>query len=91
MKTVKSRFQIFLDHHLEPLMKQGNSYIKYTSTFLKKLRAIGRISTGALLVIAEVVGLYSSIHHDESLKVLRKKYDKSIDKTIPTEDIIIMT
>ena len=38
----------------------------------------------------EVVGLYLSIPHDEGLKVLRKQYDKFIDKTVPTEDIIKM-
>ena len=35
-----------------------------------------------------MVGLYPSIPHDEGLKVLQKQYDKFIDKTIPTKDII---
>ena len=68
-------------------MKQGNSYIKDTGGFLKKLRAIGEIPKGAILVKADVVGLYPSIPHDEGLEVLRNKYDKFIDKTVPTEDI----
>ena len=33
----------FLDHHLQPLMKQGNSYIKDASDFLDKLRVIRKI------------------------------------------------
>ena len=52
-------------------MKQGNSYIKDTGDFLEKLRATGEIPKGAILVIADVVGLYSSVPHDEYLKVLR--------------------
>ena len=39
---------------------------------------------------ADVVGLYPNIPHDEGLKVLRNHYDKFIDKTVPTEDIIKM-
>ena len=71
-------------------MKQGNSYIKDAGDFLEKLRAIGEIPKGAILVTADVVGLYPSIPHDEGLKVLRNQYDQFIDKTAPTEDIIKM-
>ena len=80
----------FLDHQLQLIMKQGNSYIKDTGDFLEKLRAIEEIPKGAILVTADVVGLYPSIPHDEGLEVLRNKYDKFIDKTVPTEDIIKM-
>ena len=38
----------FLDHQLQPIMKQGNSYIKDTGGFLEKLRAIGEIPKGAI-------------------------------------------
>ena len=55
----------FLDHQLQPIMKQGNSYIKDTSDFLERLRAIGEIPKGAILVTADIVGLYPSIPHDE--------------------------
>ena len=36
-------------------MKQGNSYIKDTSDFLEKLRAIGKIPKRAILVTADVL------------------------------------
>ena len=58
---------------------------------LEKLRTIGEIPKEAILVTTDVVGLYPSIPHDEGLKVLRNQYDKFIDKTFPTEDIIKMT
>ena len=73
----------FLDHQLQPIMKKGNSYIKDTGDFLEKLRGIGEIPKGAIV--------YPSIPHDEGLKVLPNQYDKFIDKTVPTEDIIKMT
>ena len=59
-------------------MKQVNSYIKDTGDFPKKLRAIGEIANGVIIVIRDVVGLYNSIPH------------KFIDKTFSTEDIIKM-
>ena len=37
---------------------------------------------------ADVVGLYPSITHTEGLEVLRKQYDKFLQKKVPTEDII---
>ena len=80
----------FLDHHLQPLMKQGETYIKDTGDFLEKLKTVGEIPKGAILVTADAVGLYPSISHDGGLKVLRKKYDKFKDKIVPTEDIIKM-
>ena len=64
-------------HQLQLIMKH-----------LEKLRTIGEIPKGAILVMADVVGLYPSITHDEGLKVLRNQYDKFIDKTVPIEDII---
>ena len=69
-------------------MKQGNPYIKDTGDFLENLRAIEEISKGAILVTADVVRLHPLIPQDEGLKDLRKQYDKFIDKTGPTEDII---
>ena len=48
----------FLHHHLQTLMKQGESYIKDTRDVLEKLKRIGKISKEAIFVTADVVGLY---------------------------------
>ena len=90
ISTPTEKVSEFLDHQLQPIMKQGNSYVKDTGDFPEKLRAIGEIPKGAILVTADVVRLYASIPHNEGLKVLRNQYDKSIDKTVTTEDIIKM-
>ena len=71
-------------------MKQGESYIKDTGDFLEKLKRVEGIPKGAILVTADVVGLYPSIPHDGGLEILRKQYDKFKDKMVPTEDIIKM-
>ena len=39
--TPTEKVSEFLDHQLQPIMKQGNSYIQDTGDFLEKLRAIG--------------------------------------------------
>ena len=47
-RTPTEKVSEFLDHQLQPIMKQWNSYIKDTGDFLEKLRAIGEISRGAI-------------------------------------------
>ena len=83
------RFQNSLTINYNPSWNK-EIHIKATGNFLEKLRATGEIPKGAILVIADVVGLYPSVPNDECLKVLRNQYDKFIDKTVPTEDIIKM-
>ena len=73
----------FLDHHLKPLMKQGESYIKDTGDFLEKLKRVEGIPKEAILVTADVVGLNPSIPHDGGLGILRKHYDKFKAKWFP--------
>ena len=54
------------------------------------MKRVGEIPKREILVIADVVGLYPSIPHDEGLKVLQKQYDKFKDKIVPAKDIIKM-
>ena len=51
----------FLDYHLQPVMKGGRSYVKDTQDFLEKLKHLGKMPPNAILVTADVVGLYPSI------------------------------
>ena len=73
----------FLDHHLKPLMKQGESYIKDTGDFLEKLKRVEGIPKGAILVTADVVGFYPSIPHDGGLEILRNSTINSRTKWFP--------
>ena len=65
----------FLDHHLQPIMKSGASYIKDTNDFLTKLKNLKKVPHNAILVTADVVGLYPRIPHNEGLEVLKKQLD----------------
>ena len=66
----------FLDHLLQLIMKQGESYIRDIGDFLAKLKAAGDVPKGAILVTAYVVGLYLSILHSEGLDILKRQYEK---------------
>ena len=69
--TPTEKVSEFLEHHLQPIMKQGESYIRDTGDFLAKLKAAGEVPKGAILVAADVVGLYPSIPHSEGLNILK--------------------
>ena len=88
--TPTEKVSEFLDHCLHPLMKERKSHIKDTADFLDKLKDLGEVPEGAILVTADVIGLYPSIPHTEGLEVLRKQHDKFLHKKAPTEDIIKM-
>ena len=79
----------FLDHHLQPIMKSGMSYIKDTNDFLSKLKNLKKVPDNAVLFTADV-GLYPSIPHNEGLEVLKKQLDNFYEKSIPTEDLVKM-
>ena len=51
-------------------MQDSWSYVKDYGDFLKKIRNIGKIPEGAILVTANVIGLYPSISHEVSLEAL---------------------
>ena len=71
-------------------MKQGESYNRDTGDFLAKLKAVGEVPQGAILVAAELQRLYPSIPHSEGLGILKKQYENYSDKKVSTEDIVKM-
>ena len=70
-------------------MQNGASYIKDSNDFEYKIRNID-IPNDALLVTADIVGLYPSIPHEAGLSTLREALDKRTCKEIPTENLIKM-
>ena len=71
-------------------MKQGESYIKDTGDILAKLKTAGEVPNRAILVTADVVGLYHSIPYSEDLDILKKQYENYPNKRVSTEDIVKM-
>ena len=80
----------FLDHHLKPVMQGGKSYIKDSAHFLEKIKTSRCIPDNALLVTADVVGLYPCTPLQAGLIALKKALDKRLLKKIPTDDLIKM-
>ena len=57
-------------------MEESVSYIRDTENFLKRARKKkkrSKIKDGAILVTAEVVGLYDSICHEPGLETLKER------------------
>ena len=65
-----------MDHHLQPIRKQGETFIRDIGDFSEKLKAAGEVPKGVFLVTADVVGLYLGIPHSEGLDILQKQYPK---------------
>ena len=88
--TPTEKLSEFLDHHLQPVMKAGKSYIKDSGDFLEKLKTLGNIPPNAILVTADVVGLYPSIPYDAGLKALYEKLEERTEKKIPSVNLVEM-
>ena len=71
-------------------MQNGWSYIKDSGDFIKKINNLDSIPENAILVTADVVGLYPSIPHEVDLRALREALNKRDEKTIPTEELLKM-
>ena len=80
----------FLDSHLKTIIQESRSYIKDSADFINKFGQIGSIPENAILVTADVVGLYPIIPHKAGLKALKNALAKRKQKHIPTEKWINM-
>ena len=89
--TTTEKVSEFLDFQLKSVMQSSKSYIKDSGDFIRKIKDIPFISINAILVTADVVGLYPSIPHDSGLKALRNILDKRKNQNISTVDLIKMT
>ena len=74
--TLTEKVSEYLDFLLKPVMQDGWSYIKDTGDF-QKIKRLGKIPEGAILVTADVVGLYPNIPHDLGLQSLRKRLNET--------------
>ena len=80
-----------MDNVLKSVIREGWSYIKDSGDFIKKLKNIDHIPQDAIMVTADLVGLYQSIHHDACPKTLRKEFDNRENKEISTDDLTKMS
>ena len=78
----------FLDYQLKPVMQNGKSYIRDSGHFLEKIKNICTLPENAILVTADVVGLYPSIPHQAGLNALKEALENKSVKKIPIENLI---
>ena len=79
----------FLDHHFQPVMNGGKSYVKGTNHFLEKRKEL-EVPPNAIFVTADVVGLYTSIPNDAGIKTLHEKLEERNVKTVLMQDLVNM-
>ena len=56
----------------------------YVYKKMKKIKNIGKIPEGAILVTADVIGLYPSISNKAGLEALRKRFSERDSPKVPT-------
>ena len=82
---LKQTISKFVYGHIKDYVPQIKSYVKYTQHFTKRLKSIGKLPEGSLLVILDVLSLYTNIpNHERILAVaaqLRK--DRTKDPITP--------
>ena len=78
--TVTEKVSELLDHVLKAVMQQKGSYIKDSGDFIKKLKKIKDVANDAIMVTADVFGLFPIIRHDVGLEALRKTLDEQVNK-----------
>ena len=79
-----------LDSQLKEIMQNGWSYIKDSNDFIKKTKHLKNIPDNAILVSADVIGLYPSIPHKAGLRALKEVLDRREEKKTSTEDLAKM-
>ena len=52
----------FVDFHWKPVMQNGWSYIRDSNDFIDKIKNLKNLPSNSILVTADIVGFYPSIH-----------------------------
>ena len=55
---------------------------------MEKLKHLGKVPYNAILITADVVGLYPSIPHEADLEALYEKLEERAEKKIPSLDLV---
>ena len=77
-----------MDFHLGLLVKEIPSYIKDTTHFLLKLRALTNLPPETMLATLDVTSLYTNIPHSEGIEACRTALNSRRIRQPPTDDLI---
>ena len=84
------RISAYVDHHLQPLVKQLDSHIKDTHDFLDKLKNLNTpLPPGTILVTIDVTSLYTNIPTPQGLAAMEAYlYTRPANATPSTQFLI---
>jgi len=75
---------VFVEHHLQEIAQTHETYLKDTPDFLRKISKIHSLPENAMLVVLDIVALYTNIPPDEALSSVKESLDERKNKEIPT-------
>ena len=78
----------YVDHHLQPIVKQIPSYVKDTNDFINKINTVKSVpKNNYYLVIMDVRSLYTNIPNAEGISAVKGAFDNYPKKTTSTKVI----
>ena len=77
----------YLDYHLQPILKEILSYVKYIQDFLKKLKS-KRYTSREPSRTLDVRSLYTNIPNNKGIKAVKESYEKYKEKTVSKKVVI---
>ena len=78
----------FLEFHLKPILQNCKSNIKDSIDFINKIKSMHSLPKNAILLTADVVGLYPSTSHGAGLKAPRETLEERDLQKILTNDLV---
>ena len=94
--SLTENISVIVDRFLKPHIPSIPSYIKDTNHFLERLRNLGDLPVGALLVTLDVTALYPSIPHEDGLSALAlfladRNFNPSVSQDIASLARLLLT
>ena len=77
----------YVDHHLQPIVKQIPSYVKDTSDFINKINAVNSVPKNSYLVTMDVRSLYTNTPNVEGISAVKRAFNNYSKKTTTTKVI----
>ena len=82
MEDLQKKASEYLDNQLKEVMQNGWSYIKNSNDSIKKIKHLKNIPDNAIIVTADVLGLYPSIPHEAGIRALKEILDRREEQRI---------
>ena len=77
----------YVDHHLQPIVKQIPSYVKDMKNFTNKMNAVKSVPKNSYLVTMDMRSLYTNIPNAEGISAVKRAFGKYSKKTTTTKVI----